>query len=117
MIRANVGLSRKISREYQSTGYSINIEGDVAVSADDTEATLAKVAELFQLAEEALNVEIDRDQGKQAIGNRDKPTAITKAHLNDRNADDGNLMENPYEKRLDTTGDHHRRRTIQTGRP
>jgi len=90
MIRANVGLSRKISREYQSTGYSINIEGDVAVSADDTEATLAKVAELFHLAEEALNVEIDRDQGEQAIGNRDKPTAITKSNLNERNADDGN---------------------------
>lgn len=90
MIRANVGLSRKISREYQSTGYSINIEGDVAVSADDTEATLAKVAELFHLAEEALNVEIDRDQSEQAIGNRDKPTAITKSHSHDRNADDGN---------------------------
>lgn len=73
MIRANVGLSRKISREYQSTGYSINIEGDVAVSADDTKATLAKVAELFHLAEEALKVEIDRDQGEQAIGRRDEP--------------------------------------------
>lgn len=89
MIRANVGLSRKISREYQSTGYSVNIEGDVAVSADDTEATLAKVAELFHLAEEALNVEIDRDQGEQAIGRRDQPT-IPKSSSNDRHADDGN---------------------------
>lgn len=90
MIRANVGLSRKISREYQSTGYSINIEGTVGVSADDTEATLAKVAELFHLAEEALNIEIDRDQGEQAIGRRDQPTSITKSISNDRNADDGN---------------------------
>lgn len=88
MIRANIGLSRKVSRDYQSTGYSINIEGDVAVSADDTEATLAKVAELFHLAEEALNVEIERDQGEQAIGSRDEKTRQENPISQHRNPDE-----------------------------
>ena len=31
-----------------------------------------QIQELFLIAEEALNVEIDRDQGEQAIGRRDE---------------------------------------------
>ncbi len=72
MLKANVGLSRKISRDYQSTGYSVNLEGEILVPPDDPEAVLVRVQELFHLAQEALNQEIDRDQGEQAIGRHDE---------------------------------------------
>lgn len=72
MLRSNVGLSRKVSRDYQSTGYTVNIDGEIPFSPDDAEGVLEKVRELFDLAQEALNREIDRDQGEMAIGRRDE---------------------------------------------
>lgn len=74
MLKANVGLSRKVSRDYQSTGYSVNLEGEIMAALDDHEGVLGRIKELFSLAEEALAVEIDRDQGEQAIGRRDEET-------------------------------------------
>jgi hypothetical protein len=85
MLKANVGLSRKISRDFQSTGYTVNLEGEIAATPDDSEGVLERVRELFNLAQESLNQEIDRDQGEQAIGRRDEeppassaPTPATK---------------------------------------
>ncbi len=72
MLKANVGLSRKITRDYNSTGYSVNLEGEILASIDDVEAITEKVKELFNLAQEALDQEIDRDQGEDAIGRRDE---------------------------------------------
>jgi hypothetical protein len=72
MIKANVGLSRKISRDYNSTGYSVNLDGEILASTDDPEAVTEKIKELFSLAQEALAQEIDRDQGEDAIGRRDE---------------------------------------------
>jgi hypothetical protein len=71
MLRANVGLSRKICREFQSTGYSVTLDGEIPFVPDDAEGVLEKVRELFDLAQEALDREIDRDQGEAAIGRRD----------------------------------------------
>jgi hypothetical protein len=64
MLRANVGLSRKISRDYNSTGYSVNIEGELIVSLDDPEAVLQRIKELWAVAEESLALEMERDQGE-----------------------------------------------------
>lgn len=72
MLKANVGLSRKISRDYNSTGYTVNLEGEIPFPTDDAQGVLEKVRELFGLAQEALAVEIDRDQGEDAIGRRDE---------------------------------------------
>jgi hypothetical protein len=72
MLRANVGLSRKISRDYNSTGYSVNLDGEIPFPVEDSKAVIEKVRELFSLAQEALNQEIDRDQGENAIGRRDE---------------------------------------------
>jgi hypothetical protein len=72
MLRANVGLSRKITRDFNSTGYSVNLDGEIPFSVDDPEAITEKVKELFSLAQEALAQEIDRDQGEDAIGRRDE---------------------------------------------
>jgi len=72
MLRANVGLSRKVSRDFQSTGYTVNIEGEILSPPGDHEGVLGRVQELFSLAEAALQTEFERDQSEQAIGRRDE---------------------------------------------
>jgi hypothetical protein len=82
MLRATVGLSRKISRDYNSTGYSVNLDGEIPVSIDEPEAITEKIKELFSLAQEALAQEIDRDQGEDAIGRRDEERPTPKPEAN-----------------------------------
>lgn len=72
MLRVNIGLSRKITRDYQSTGYSINLDGELGISQGDPKAILDEIDRLYRLAEDALDREIDRDQGEQANGRRDE---------------------------------------------
>jgi hypothetical protein len=71
MLKVNVGLSRKLSRDYNSTGFSLNLEGEICVGLDDPEAMIEKVKEFYDLAEEALNQQIERYEGESAIGSRD----------------------------------------------
>jgi hypothetical protein len=84
MLRANVGLSRKISRDYNSTGYSVNLDGEITASLDDSEAVIEKIKELFSLAQEALVQEIDRDQSEAAIGRRDEEPPVSRVEVNER---------------------------------
>ncbi len=72
MLRANVGLSRKLSKDYNSTGYSINLEAEVTAPVSDPEAVIEQVKELFDLAEETLAQQIDRSQGETAIASHDE---------------------------------------------
>lgn len=72
MIRANVGLSRKVSKDYNSTGYSVNLDGEIMAPVSDPEAVFEQVKELFDLAEEVLNQQIDRSQSEAAIGSHDE---------------------------------------------
>jgi hypothetical protein len=77
MLRANV-VSRKITREFQSAGYSVSLDGEIPFGPDDAEGVLDKVAELFHLAEEALRVQIERDQGGPPAGpHQDAPPPPT----------------------------------------
>lgn len=83
MLRANVGVSRKVTREFQSAGYSVSLDGEIPFGPDDAEGVLDKVAELFHIAEEALRVQIERDHGTQSAGNRHDappPPASTDGH-------------------------------------
>ena len=79
MLRVNVGLSRKLSKDYNSTGFSINLDGEVTASTSDAEAVVEQVKELFDLAEEALDQQIERAQSETAFAGRDeeRPTAPT----------------------------------------
>ena len=74
MLRVNVGLSRKLSQDYNSTGYSINLDGEITAPVNDPEAFVEQVKELYDLAEEALNQEIDRCQRGAAVASRDEET-------------------------------------------
>ena len=78
MLKANVGLSRKITRDFQSTGFSVNLDGEIPFTPDDPEAVLEKVKELYDLAQEAINREIGRDHGETSSGHRDQnPPALS----------------------------------------
>lgn len=66
MLRAGVSISRKISRDYNSAGYTVTLDSEVPHPPDDAEAVLEKVSELFHLGEEALATEIERDQTRRS---------------------------------------------------
>ena len=70
MLKVNVGLSRKLSRDYNSTGFSLNLEGEICVSLDDPETLVEKVKEFYDLAEEALNQQVARYEGESATAGR-----------------------------------------------
>ena len=91
MLRANVGLSRKLSKDYNSTGYSINLDGEITAPASDPEAVIEQVKELFDLAEEALAQQIDRSQSESAIGSHDEePRQPVQAHRDGTGANGAN---------------------------
>jgi len=72
MLKVNVGLSRKLTRDYNSTGFSVNIEGEVAAPPNDAEGVVEGIKELYDLAEEALALQIERHQSDSAVAGRDQ---------------------------------------------
>jgi hypothetical protein len=72
MFKVNVGLSRKLSRDYNSTGFSLNLERELCVGTDDPEVLIEKIKEVYDLAEEALNQQIERYEADSAIASRDE---------------------------------------------
>lgn len=72
MLKVNVGLSRKLSRDYNSTGFSLNLEGEVGLNLDDPDAMIEKIKEFYDLADEALSQQIERYQSDSAIASRDE---------------------------------------------
>ena len=71
MLKANVGLSRKLSENYQSTGFTLNLEGEINATLDDPESVIERIKELYDVADEALSQQIDRHQSDSAIAARD----------------------------------------------
>jgi hypothetical protein len=72
MLKANVGLSRKVSENYQSSGFSLNLEGEIQASLDDPQSVIERIKELYDLAEEALDQQIDRYRSDSALASRDQ---------------------------------------------
>jgi hypothetical protein len=71
MIKANVGLSRKVSENFNSTGFSLNLEGEILATLDDPEAVIERIRELFSVAEEALDRQIADSQSNDPMAHRD----------------------------------------------
>ena len=87
MLKVNVGLSRKVSKDYQSTGFSVNLEAEITAPVSDPEAVIEQVKEVFDLAEAALDAEIERSQGTTALASHDEePKAARTSSGNGRNA-------------------------------
>lgn len=72
MLRVNVGLSRKLSRDYNSSGFSVNLDGEITAPVSDPEAVIEQAKELFDLAEEALSLQIERHQSVTAMASHDE---------------------------------------------
>lgn len=71
MLRANVGVSRKMSKDYNSTGFSLNLDAEINATLDDPEAVIERVKELYSVAEEALDRQIAESQEIDALVRRD----------------------------------------------
>ena len=83
MLKVNVGLSRKLSKDYNSSGYSINLEGEVAAVTSDPEAVIEEVKQLYDLAQESLAVQIERSQSEAAVTSHDEsPPRVQSANGN-----------------------------------
>jgi hypothetical protein len=55
-----------VSRDYQSQGFSLNIEGEVHTATSDPKELVEEIKELYDLAEEALDQQIERAQSASA---------------------------------------------------
>ena len=84
MLKANVGLSRKLSKDYQSTGFSLNIEGELTASPTDYDVLVQQIGELYDLAQEALDQQIERSSSVDAIASRDADTQAAEPATNGR---------------------------------
>lgn len=92
MLRVNVGLSRKLSRDYNSTGFSVNLDGEITAPVSDPEAVIEQAKELFDLAEEALSLQVERHQSVTAIASHDEerpPQPAAGRNGNGRNGSNG----------------------------
>jgi len=91
MLKANVGLSRKVSENYNSTGFSLNLEGEINATLDDPESVIERIKELYSVAEEALIQQVDRHQSDSAIASRDaEPQPPRNGHSNGRPTPEAN---------------------------
>lgn len=94
MLRVNCGLSRKLSKDFNSTGYSVNIEGEITAPVSDPNAVIEQVKEVFDLAEAALDAQIERSESVAAIGSHDEEPKA-RQNGNGHHEPSGNGQRNP----------------------
>ena len=73
MIKVNVGMSRKVSQDFNSTGFSVNLEGEIGGPLDDPERVIEQIRQYYDLAEEAIQDQIGRYRSDSAIASHDEP--------------------------------------------
>ncbi|WP_337175420.1 hypothetical protein [Paludisphaera sp.] len=102
MLRANVGVSRKTSKDYNSRGFMLNLEGEINAALDDPEAVIERIKELYSVAEEALDrqvaeaEEIDRIASRDAEGPPRPPSnGHSNGHANGEPARNGHRESRP----------------------
>ena len=76
MLRVNVGLSRKLTANYNSTGFTLNLEGEVNAPLDDPDAVIERIKEYYDLADEALRQQVERHEGGPDPATPPEPRAI-----------------------------------------
>ncbi len=97
----------KAHPNYDSTGFSVNIEGEVLATLDNPEAVLRRIQELYDVAEESLI-----DQLKRHSEDFDRSTT-RKPHSHSIAANEsvsGAHLQGPSSSNADSSnGDHHRK--------
>ena len=64
MLKVNVGMSRKVSRDYQSTGFSINLDSEIAATIDQPDLIIEQIRSIYDLADASLADQIERIQSE-----------------------------------------------------
>jgi hypothetical protein len=102
MLRANVGVSRKTSRDFNSRGFTLNLEGEIQATLDDPEAVIERIKELYSVAEEALDRQVSEAQEIDQFARRDaeespRPPSNGHAngHVNGESTRNGHRVTNP----------------------
>lgn len=100
MIKVNVGMSRKVSQDFNSTGFSVNLEGEIGGTLDDPERVIEQIRQYYDLAEEAIQDQIGRYRSDSAIASHDEPppqpqrkSASTSSPNRQRNGHPGNYQQ------------------------
>lgn len=87
MLRANVGVSKKMSKDYNSRGFTLNLEGEIQATLDDPEAVIERIKELYSVAEEALDRQVSEAGEIDNFASRDAedhPRHPSNGHPNGR---------------------------------
>ncbi len=71
MLRANVGVSKKMSKDYNSRGFTLNLEGEIQATLDDPEVVIERIKELYSVAEEALDRQVAEAGEIDSFASRD----------------------------------------------
>lgn len=98
MLRANVGVSRKMSRDYNSRGFTLNLEGEIQATLDDPEAVIERIKELYSVAEEALDRQVTEASEIDQFASRDaeeSPRPPSNGHANGESTRNGHRETNP----------------------
>lgn len=82
MLKVCVGLSRKTSENFNSRGLSINLEAEISARIDDADGVIQQIREVFDLADEALDQQIEsaRSIDAQASHDTPPPSAATRSN-------------------------------------
>ena len=81
----NVGLSRKASKDYQSTGYSINVTAELdQLLLARPEELQDQIAGLYSQAEQALDRQAGATPGEVPVNGRSQPSAPRPGNGNGR---------------------------------
>lgn len=71
----NVGGSRKVSQDYNSRGFSLNIEGELPAEAiNDPDRVAESAQHLFQLCDDLLDEQVRQATGQNGAGETKSPT-------------------------------------------
>ncbi len=81
MLRVTVGLSRKLTANFNSTGFTLNLEGEVHAPLDDPDAVIERIKEYYDLADEALRQQVQRHGGDPGDTTPAEPQTVA-PHLN-----------------------------------
>jgi hypothetical protein len=111
MLKANVGLSRKLSENFQSTGFSLNLEGEIHAALDDPESVIERIKELYSVAEEALDRQISESREIDNFAGRD---ADDRPQSPDHGPSNGHA---PKEAQASSRNGHHDGKPAGVGEP
>ncbi len=115
MLRATVNVSRKISQNYNSTGFGISLDGEIQGSLDDPQTVIERIKELYDLAEEALDQQIDRHQSDSGLASRDKdhPEPERNGHHDNGSANGHAPVRNGHQNGKPATGEPASNKQVQ----